>query len=446
MVDEMSSKLVLTTTKATQALTGNIRVPGDKSMSHRAVMFSSLANGTSQISGLLEGEDVLATLSAFRAMGVKAKGPNNGELTIEGVGMRGLQAPEQDLDMGNSGTAMRLMSGILAAQNFASKLIGDESLTGRPMRRVTVPLSAMGARCVTDENGCPPIHIRGVEKLEPIDYKLPMASAQIKSAVLLAGMYADGETSVTEPAPTRDHTERMLKAYGYECETEKVNDEVSTICLKGGGELNAANIDIPADISSAAFFMVAASIVPGSKLVLEHVGVNPTRTGIIDILKAMGADIRFLNPRAVGGEPVADIQVTYVGLKGADIDPRLVPLAIDEFPVICIAAACAEGVTSVSGAEELRHKESDRIAAMVKGLRAIGVDVEERKDGMVVTGSRMTGGEIESYNDHRIAMSFAIAGALAKGPIIINGADHVATSFPNFVELATQVGLTIASK
>ena len=441
----MSSKLTLTTTRASKGLAGKIRVPGDKSMSHRAVMFSSLANGTSHVKGLLEGEDVLATLAAFRAMGVQAEGPDNGNLTVHGVGMRGLKEPVSDLDMGNSGTAMRLMSGILAAQKFSSKLVGDESLTGRPMRRVTVPLESMGARCATDENGCPPIHIRGIEKLEPIDYKLPMASAQIKSAVLLAGLYADGETSVTEPAPTRDHTERMLKAYGYECETEKLNDEVSTIRLRGGGELTAADVDIPSDISSAAFFMVAASIVPGSKLLLEHVCVNPTRTGIIDVLKVMGADIRLINPRAVGGEPVADIEVNYVGLKGAEIDPKLVPLAIDEFPVICIAAACAEGVTTVSGAEELRHKESDRIAAMVKGLRAIGVDVEERKDGMVVTGGSIAGGEVETFNDHRIAMSFAVAGGVSEGSIVVKEADHVATSFPNFVELAQKAGLAISA-
>ncbi len=440
----MSAKLSLIAAKAKQGLTGRIRVPGDKSMSHRAVMFSSLANGTSEITGLLEGEDVMATLAAFRAMGVQADGPAGGKLTVHGVGMRGLRAPEQDLDMGNSGTAMRLITGILAAQNFASKLIGDESLSGRPMRRVTVPLSAMGARCATDENGCPPIHIRGVEKLEPIDYKLPMASAQIKSAVLLAGLYASGETSVTEPAPTRDHTERMLKAYGYAVETERLSDEASTIRLSGGGELTATNIDIPADISSAAFFMVAASIVPGSELVLEHVCVNPTRTGIIDVLKAMGADIKLLNPRAVGGEPVADIKVKYVGLKGAVIDPKLVPLAIDEFPVICVAAACAEGHTTVSGAEELRHKESDRISAMVTGLRAIGVEVEERKDGMVVTGGSITGGEVESYHDHRIAMSFAVAGGVADGEIVINEADNVATSFPNFVELAKLAGLDVS--
>lgn len=439
----MNTKLVLTTAKIQSGLSGNIRVPGDKSMSHRAVMFSSLANGTSEITGLLEGEDVMATLAAFRAMGVNAQGPDKGRLTVNGVGMRGLQQPEQALDMGNSGTAMRLMAGILAAQNFASTLVGDESLSGRPMRRVTVPLTSMGARCATEEDGCPPIHIRAVEKLEPIGYKLPMASAQIKSAILLAGLYTHGETSVTEPAPTRDHTERMLKAYGYDCITEKINDQVSTIRIKGGGELNATDIDIPADISSAAFFMVAASIVPGSKLTLEHVCVNPTRTGVIDVLRAMGADIKLLNSRSIGGEPVADIQVSYVGLKGAEIDPKLVPLAIDEFPVICIAAACAEGVTTVTGAEELRHKESDRIAAMVEGLRAIGVDVEERKDGMVVTGGAIYGGQVESHHDHRIAMSFAIAGGVSENPIIINDADNVATSFPNFVDLATTAGLNV---
>ncbi len=440
----MSAKLVLTTVKASQGLKGKIRVPGDKSMSHRVVMFSSLANGTSHITGLLEGEDVMATLAAFRAMGVEAKGPNEGDLMIEGVGMRGLQAPEQDLDMGNSGTAMRLMTGILAAQTFDSKLVGDESLSGRPMRRVTVPLTSMGARCATDENGCPPIHIRGVESLEPISYKLPMASAQIKSALLLAGLYVDGETSVTEPAPTRDHTERMLKAYGYDCETERLNEQASNIRIKGGGELKAANIDIPADISSAAFFMVAASIVPGSSIVLEHVCVNPTRTGIVDILKAMGGDIRLLNPRAMGGEPVADIQVNYVGLKGCVIDPALVPLAIDEFPIICVAASCAQGQTTITGAEELRHKESDRISAMVEGLSNIGVTVEERRDGMIVTGGTITGGKVQSFHDHRIAMSFAVAGGVSDSEIVIDGAENVATSFPNFVELANRVGLSIA--
>ena len=435
--------LVLSSKKAEIGLKGSIRVPGDKSMSHRAVMFSSLAKGVSHITGLLEGEDVMATLAAFRAMGVDADGPDNGNLTISGVGMRGLKEPESDLDMGNSGTAMRLMSGILAAQNFSSKLVGDESLSVRPMRRVTVPLTSMGARCATDENGCPPIHIRAVEKLEPIDYKLPMASAQVKSAVLLAGLYADGETTVTEPAPTRDHTERMLQAYGNDCHSEKLTDQVTKVTINGGGELTANDIDIPADISSAAFFMVAASIVPESDLLLEHVCINPTRTGIIDILKGMGADIELTNQREIGGEPVADIRVRYVGLKGAEIDPNLVPLAIDEFPVICVAAASASGVTTVSGAEELRAKESDRISVMVEGLRKIGVEVEERRDGMVITGGPIAGGEVESHHDHRIAMSFAVAGGVSKAGVKINGAETVATSFPNFVDLTSKAGLTI---
>jgi len=441
----MSSNLTFNTKNCQASLAGDIRVPGDKSMSHRAVMFASLSEGTSHITGLLEGEDVLATLAAFRAMGVMAEGPIDGNLTVQGVGMDGLAQPENDLDMGNSGTAMRLMCGILAAQQFPSKLVGDASLSSRPMRRVTVPLTSMGAKCATDEEGRPPIHIRATEKMLPIDYKLPIASAQIKSSVLLAGMYADGVTSVTEPAPTRDHTERMLRAFGYPCQVEKQDEQVSTITLDGGGKLIATDIDVPADISSSAFFMVAASIVPGSHIVLKHVGVNPTRTGVVDVLRLMGADIQFTNPRDVGGEPVADIEVKYVGLKGIEVDPKYVPLAIDEFPVLCVAAACAEGETLITGAEELRHKESDRIAAMVKGLQAVGVTVEEYKDGMKVTGGAISGGEVNSFHDHRIAMSFAIAGAVSQQSITILECDNVATSFPNFVELAQRIGLTIES-
>lgn len=440
----MSTTLTFNTQRCLRPLGGQVRVPGDKSMSHRAVMFSSLANGTSRITGLLQGEDVLATMAAFRAMGVQMHESVDGELVVQGVGIRGLAEPQQDLDMGNSGTAMRLLCGILAAQQFSSKLIGDQSLSNRPMRRVTVPLTSMGAKCVTDEEGRPPIHIRATDKLEPINYKLPVASAQIKSAVLLAGLYADGTTSVTEPAPTRDHTERMLQAFDYKCDVERTDDQqVSTISLQGGGELTAANIDVPADISSAAFFMVAASIVPDSHIVLEHVGINPTRTGVVDVLRLMGADIEFTNQRDVGGEPVADIEVKYVALQGIEIDPSYVPLAIDEFPVLCIAAACAQGDTLVRGAEELRHKESDRISAMVKGLQAIGVHVEEYKDGMKISGGGIAGGVVNSFHDHRIAMSFAIAGAVAQQPVTVLECDNVATSFPNFIELAQQFGLEI---
>jgi 3-phosphoshikimate 1-carboxyvinyltransferase len=439
----MSSKLTFSIEPVAMPIKGSLRVPGDKSISHRAVIFSSLANGVSNITGLLEGEDVLATLAAFRAMGVKTAGPKNGKLRITGTGLHGLSAPETDLDMGNSGTAMRLLSGILVAQQFASKLVGDDSLTTRPMRRVTVPLCSMGARCVSDENGCPPIHIRAVDKLEPIDYNLPMASAQVKSAVLLAGLYADGETSVTEPAPTRDHTERMLRVYGYPCETIKLDEQASCIKLNGGGELTATDIDIPADISSAAFFMVAASIIKGSNITLQHVGINPTRTGVIDVLRAMGAEVQFVKHRDVGGEPVADIKVKFVGLRGIDIDPKYVALAIDEIPILCIAAACAKGVTKITGAEELRHKECDRISAMVKGLRDLGIEVVENRDGMEITGGQFTGGEVDSYDDHRIAMAFTIAGAVALGTVSVAPCDNVATSFPNFLQLANELGLPI---
>ena len=440
-----TEKLTIKSNQAGDGLSGQVRVPGDKSMSHRAVMFASLAEGKSKISGLLEGEDVLATLGAFKAMGVQVKGPNKGKLTIDGVGMRGLQEPESDLDMGNSGTAMRLMAGILAAQQFPSKLVGDESLSKRPMRRVTVPLTAMGARCVADDNGCPPLHIRGVDKLEPIDYKLPVASAQVKSAVLLAGLYAEGTTSVTEPAPTRDHTERMLAAFGYPCKVEKLNELASTVSVNGGGELSAATIEIPGDISSAAFFIVAASIIPGSTITLKHVGINPTRTGIIEVLRSMGANIKFLREREVGGEPVADIKITAAPLKGVDIPPKLIPLAIDEIPVISIAAACAEGTTRISGAEELRHKESDRISAVVEGLRNVGVDVVEHKDGMEINGGAIAGGVVDSASDHRIAMAFAVAGAVAEDTITIHDCANVATSFPNFVSLANEFGLSLKS-
>lgn len=439
----MSQNLIVTSHPCANGLKGQVRVPGDKSISHRAVMLSSLANGVSEITGLLEGEDVLATLVAFKAMGVQVEGPSDGQLTVTGVGVRGLQQPSVDLDMGNSGTAMRLMSGILAAQNFPSKLVGDESLTQRPMRRVTVPLTSMGGKCVADDNGCPPIHIRGVESLEPINYKLPMASAQIKSAVLLAGLYADGTTSVTEPAPTRDHTERMLRAFGYACESEKVNDLSSTVSVKGGGELTATNIDVPADISSAAFFMVAAAILPGSDITLEHVGVNPTRTGIVSILRDMGANIKFLRQRDVGGEPVADIRIKSSKLKGIDISPDLIPLAIDEIPVICVAAACADGTTRISGAEELRHKESDRISSVVEGLRNVGVDVVENKDGMDITGGQISGGVVHSAHDHRIAMAFCVAGAVANKTIVVNDCENIATSFPNFLALANKLGLKL---
>ena len=423
------------------ALSGHIRVPGDKSISHRSVMFSAIAEGDSHVTGLLEGDDVLATIAAFRAMGVEIEGPNNGCLTVKGVGMNGLKAPKKALDMGNSGTAMRLLTGLLAAQSFDSVLIGDASLSKRPMRRVTDPLALMNADCQTQEDGCPPIRIKYSNNLKGIHYDLPMASAQVKSAVLLAGLYAEGETSVTEPAPTRNHTEMMLQAYGYGCETQ-----ANRMSVQGGGKLVAANIDVPADISSSAFFILAASIVPGSEITLKHTCINKTRTGIIDLMRSLGADITLTNQREIGGETVADIVVKSAQLIGTEIDPNLVPLAIDEFPAFFVAAACAEGMTTITGAEELRHKESDRIAVMADGLRTLGIQIEEFSDGAKITGGQLTGGSVECHHDHRIAMSFAVAGLRANAPVIINDAATVATSFPNFVDLGNEVGMQLETE
>jgi 3-phosphoshikimate 1-carboxyvinyltransferase len=419
-------------------LTGRIRVPGDKSISHRSVMLGSLAAGTTRVTGLLEGEDVLSTLDAFRAMGVPAEGPNSGKLVIHGVGLHGLKAPERALDMGNSGTAMRLMAGILAGQAFDSELVGDASLSKRPMKRVSDPLGAMGAVVATAAVGRPPLRIAGGRKLHGIDYQMPVASAQVKSCLLFAGLYADGETSVTEPAPTRDHTERMLRGFGYAVKTRDAR-----VSLQGGGRLKACDIDVPADISSATFFLIGASIAPGSDIVLEHVGVNPTRIGAINILKLMGANLELLNPREAGGEPVADIRVRAANLRGIRIPEDQVPLAIDEFPALFIAAACAQGETVLTGAHELRVKESDRIAVMAQGLKHLGIAVRETPDGIVIQGGRLQGGEIDSHGDHRIAMSFAVAALAASGPITVRDCKNVDTSFPGFVELAARAGLLI---
>lgn len=418
-------------------ITGELRVPGDKSISHRSIMLGALAEGTTEVTGFLEGEDALATLAAFRAMGVHIIGPDKGKVTIHGVGMHGLKAPEADLYLGNSGTSMRLLSGLLAAQNFDVTLTGDKSLSGRPMKRVTDPLAMMGAEIDTNE-GKPPLKIHGGKQLKGIDYDLPMASAQVKSCLLLAGMYAEGKTSVTEPAPTRDHTERMLGGMGY-----PLQQQGSTVTIEGGAKLTATRIDVPADISSATFFMVAAAIAPGSDVTLKHVGINPTRIGVINIMKQMGADISLHNEAETGGEPVADIRVKYAPLKGIQIPEDQVPLAIDEFPALFIAAACAEGETVLTGAEELRVKESDRIQVMADGLTTLGIDARPTDDGIVIHGGVIGSGEVDSHGDHRIAMSFAVAALQAGGSIQINDCANVATSFPGFVELATQAGLNI---
>lgn len=421
-------------------LRGTIRVPGDKSISHRSIMLGSLAEGVTQVSGFLNAEDALATLQAFRAMGVHIEGPVDGHVTIHGVGKYGLKAPSQPLYLGNSGTSMRLLSGLLSGQPFTSTLTGDSSLQSRPMRRVTAPLALMGARIETEKDGTAPLKITGNEHLKGMHYQMPIASAQVKSCLLLAGMYAEGETSVTEPAPTRDHTERMLNGFAY-----PVTREGNNITIDSSGSLRACDIDVPSDISSAAFFLVGASIAPDSDVTLRHVGINPTRTGVIEILRMMGADIEVFNQRSVGGEPVADIRVQSSPLQGIDIPEELVPLAIDEFPVLFVAAACAAGRTRLTGAEELRVKESDRIQVMAEGLQKLGVDAVATPDGMVINQSSIGGGQVDSHGDHRIAMAFSIAGLRASDPIQIADCANVNTSFPEFRQLAAQLGLKVES-
>ena len=433
---------VFTTTEASQGLTGTIRVPGDKSISHRSIMLGALADGVTTVDGFLEGEDAIATVQAFRDMGVRIDGPHEGRITVYGVGRDGLKAPVAPLYMGNSGTSMRLLSGILAGQVFDSELTGDSSLSRRPMRRVSEPLGQLGAMLTTSEDGTLPVRISGGQRLTGCHTDMQVASAQVKSALLLAGLYADGETSVTEPAPTRDHTERMLQGFGY-----AVRRQGATASVIGGGRLTACHIDVPSDISSAAFFLVAASIVPRSDLTLSHVGINPTRIGILEILKLMGADIEVLNVCEVGGEPVGDLRVRYAPLNGIEVPEALVPLAIDEFPVLFVAACCASGQTRVTGAEELRVKESDRIQSMVDGLKALGVVIEGTPDGAVIKGGgpdfRFGSASVEAHEDHRIAMAFNVAGLLSEGGVVVKDCANVATSFPNFVGLARETGFPL---
>ncbi|HAU2154972.1 TPA: 3-phosphoshikimate 1-carboxyvinyltransferase [Legionella pneumophila] len=411
-------------------LKGEITVPGDKSISHRSIIFGAIAIGTSVIDGFLDGEDCIATLKAFQSMGVRIEGPDKQRVIIHGVGKHGLKQPQNIIDCGNSGTSMRLLAGLLAAQQFDSQLTGDESLLKRPMLRISRPLSQMGAD-VTTQDGKPPIVIKGGKKLNGIHYVMPEASAQVKSCLLLAGMYAEGQTKITENAVSRDHTERMLRTFSY-----PVQIQDGVIVIDRNGECHGTRLNIPGDISSAAFFIVAASITPGSDILIRNVGINPTRTGIIHILTEMGADIKVLNQRAYGEEPVADLHIRYSQLKGIDIPVSMVPLAIDEFPVIFIAAACAQGKTTLHGAKELRLKESDRIGAMVDGLNQLGVHAEGFDDGILIEGGSIQGGEVNSRGDHRIAMSFAIAGAVASAPVTIKNCANVATSFPSFVTTA----------
>jgi prephenate dehydrogenase/3-phosphoshikimate 1-carboxyvinyltransferase len=435
VVDPPSWRVSPTTT-----VQGRLRVPGDKSVSHRALMLGGIAQGETCISGFLDSEDCLATLGALRALGVQIERPAPREVVVQGVGLHGLRASAQPLDMGNAGTAMRLFMGLLAGQAFDSTLIGDRSLMRRPMERVAAPLRLMGAHLDTLD-GRPPVRLRGGVGLHGIDYPLPVASAQVKSAVLLAGLYAQGETRVTEPAVTRDHTERMLNGFGVE-----LRRAGATATLRGGQILQGARIAVPGDFSSAAFFMVAGSIAREGSLVLENVGLNPTRTGLLDILRAMGADITVEEQGGEGPEPVATLTVRPARLRGIEVPVELVPLAIDEFPVFFIAAACAEGASSLRGAEELRVKESDRLAVMAAGLAALGVEHELRDDGMRLagrppTGEVFRGGRIDSHGDHRIAMAFAVASLQAAGEILIDDVVNVATSFPGFADLARSAGL-----
>tara|TARA_B100000579_G_scaffold436095_1_gene461084 strand:- start:417 stop:1739 length:1323 start_codon:yes stop_codon:yes gene_type:complete len=422
-------------------LKGEIRVPGDKSISHRSIIIGALAEGITEVVNLLEGEDVLSTVKAMRALGVRIEAPKEGFLQIYGVGFKGLQSPKAPLNLGNSGTSMRLLSGVLAGQNFDSRLLGDDSLMARPMERIIHPLNLMGASLRGENGDYPPIVITGNQTLTGIQYDMPVASAQVKSALLLAGLFIDGEVTVREPGPTRDHTERMLEGFGY-----SLSRESNKISLSGGGTLVGRPIEVPADLSSAAFFLVGAAITPNSDILLKHVGINPTRTGILKILELMGADFQILNQREVSGEPVADIRIRYSKLRGIEIPSDLVPLAIDEFPVIFIAAACAEGNTKLSGAAELKVKESDRITSMAIGLDILGVKNKVTDDGLVISGGVIKGGKVNSFDDHRIAMAFAIAGLAATNPIEISNCENIATSFPNFFEVAQNIGMDIVMK
>ena len=416
---------------------GELRVPGDKSISHRAMMLGGIADGVTEVDGFLASADCLSTLNAMRAMGVAIDRLAEGRVRIQGAGLHGLKAPRQALDMGNAGTAMRLSMGLLAGQSFESVLVGDESLSRRPMERAARPLRLMGAAIDTTD-GHPPVHLHGGRALIGCEHDLNVASAQVKSAILLAGLYAQGTTSVIEHAITRDHTERMLAAFGVPVRTVEGRVSVSQVT-----RLEAAHVEVPGDISSAAFFLVAGALAADQGLIIRRVGMNPTRTGVVDILKAMGADIRIHPVGQAGREPVADLEVYASELKGIEIPPQLVPLAIDEFPVLFIAAAAASGETVLRGAAELRVKESDRIASMAQGLERVGIEVEAYPDGLRVVGGTLQGGEVDSHGDHRIAMAFAVASLRAQGELRILDVANVGTSFPDFPGAARAIGLNV---
>ena len=419
-------------------LTGGIvEVPGDKSISHRALMFSAIANGSADINGFLAGDDCLRTMAALQAMGITIERHSETSLTVHGQGLHGLSAPDSDLDMGNSGTAMRLFCGLLSGQAFDCILKGDESLSTRPMNRVIKPLSLMGAK-IRSTDGKPPLHIQGEGGLRGLSYESPVASAQVKSAILLAGLYADGETSVHEPAITRDHTERMLAAMGA-----NLRRTDRSVFIDRSNELRAVDVDVPADLSSAAFLLLAAIVSEDGEVVVRNVGINPTRTGVLQILQQMGASIRIDNERRMGEEPVADITACASELTGIDVDPALVSLAIDEFPLLFAAAAVALGETRFSGIAELRVKESDRIGSMARGLAKLGIEVKETIDGAIVRGGKLAGGRVTSFGDHRIAMAFASVANRASDTMTILDTEAVNTSFPGFIECMRAIGTDI---
>ncbi|GFE72417.1 3-phosphoshikimate 1-carboxyvinyltransferase [Novosphingobium sp. TCA1] len=423
-------------------LKGRIRVPGDKSISHRSIMLGALAVGETRVTGLLEGEDVLATAAAMRAMGASVERMDDGEWRVNGVGVGALLQPEGPVDMGNSGTSTRLLMGLVASHPINVSFTGDASLSKRPMGRVIDPLSEMGASFEASEGGRLPLIVRGASPAVPITYRLPVASAQVKSAILLAGLNTPGETTVIEPVPTRDHSERMLKGFGADLTVTVEADGTRVITIKGEAELKPQVIDVPGDPSSAAFFIVAALVTPGSEVVIENVGLNPTRAGLVELLRQMGGQIEFLNEREVGGEPVADLLVRHSALKGIEVDPAIAPAMIDEFPVLFVAASLAEGVTVTSGLDELRVKESDRLAAMAAALTLAGSQIEEREDGLVITGTggtplpgTATDAQVTTHLDHRIAMSMAVAGLVSSGGVEVDDTRPIATSFPNFEDL-----------
>ena len=419
-------------------LTGEITVPGDKSISHRAVMLGAIANGRTTIRDILLGEDVQRTMNAFRSCGVTVE-QDGSTVLVEGKGLNGLNEPDSDIYCGNSGTSMRLLTGLFAAQKFPSRLTGDESLTTRPMLRVVEPLRRMGAEIDLSPANSAPVDVKPSDKLSAITWELPVASAQVQSAILLAGLYVSDTTTVIEPRQTRDHTINMLRHFGG-C-VERENGHIS---VRGGQSLNGQEIKVPADISSAAFFIVAATLTPGSDLTLREVGINPTRTALLDVLGSMGASIELCDVRYSGREKIADIRVRYAdSLEATVVDPELIPKMIDEVPILAIAAAKARGVTVISGGAELRVKESDRIRSTAEGLQALGIEVTEKPDGMEIHGGELSGGTVDSFGDHRIAMSFAVAGGVAQSPVYVNDCDCVNTSFPGFADLANVAGMNI---